>query len=200
MSSDAIEGEPSYLEANPIFSPSMPTLDVSSEPIFEPILNPNDPSYALSPQSHDDPWNPLRQPKHRNHEGHKEDQEEQQQWLEDIKNVCVVAIEWMDEALDEINPRVTNQWEILDNKTSNECHRHGMMETMFSPIDIHEETPLEIEKEDLISERGSYFMNTSSNPCSYEKYPESIGLSNIATHKIFNPLILLIHQDFERWL
>ena len=34
MSSDAIEGEPSHLEANPIFSPSMPTLDVSSEPIF----------------------------------------------------------------------------------------------------------------------------------------------------------------------
>ena len=32
MSSDAIEGEPSHLEANPIFSPSMPTLDVSSEP------------------------------------------------------------------------------------------------------------------------------------------------------------------------
>ena len=60
MSSDAIEGESSYLEANPIFSPSMPTLDVSSEPIFQPILDPNDPSYALSPQSHDDPRNPLR--------------------------------------------------------------------------------------------------------------------------------------------
>ena len=34
MSSDSIEGEPSHLEATPIFSPSMPTLDVSSEPIF----------------------------------------------------------------------------------------------------------------------------------------------------------------------
>ena len=34
ISRNAIEGEPSYLEANPIFSPSMPTLDVSSEPIF----------------------------------------------------------------------------------------------------------------------------------------------------------------------
>ena len=72
MSSDAIEGEPSYLEANPIFS-SMPILDVSSEPIFQPILDLDDPSYALSPQSHNDPRNPLRQPKHRNHEGHKED-------------------------------------------------------------------------------------------------------------------------------
>ena len=67
MSSETIEGEPSYLEAIPIFSPSMSTLDVSSEPIFQPILDPNDPSYALSPKSHDDPRNPLRQPKHRSH-------------------------------------------------------------------------------------------------------------------------------------
>jgi len=49
MSSDAIEGEPSHLEANPIFSPSMPTLDVLFEPISQPILNPDEPSYALSP-------------------------------------------------------------------------------------------------------------------------------------------------------
>jgi hypothetical protein len=45
----------------------------------------------------------------------------------------------MDEVLDKINPRVTNPWEILDNKESNKCHRHGMMETMLSPTDIHEE-------------------------------------------------------------
>ena len=73
-----------------------------------------------------------------------------------------------------------------------------MMETMFLPIDIHEETTLELEKEDDIDEHGSYLMNTSSNPCSYEKSPELIGLSNIATHEIFNPLILLVHKDFER--
>ena len=73
-----------------------------------------------------------------------------------------------------------------------------MMETMFLPIDIHKETPLEIEKEDFISEHGSYFMNISSNPCSYEKSPEPIGLSNIATHEIFNPLILSVHKDFAR--
>ena len=86
----------------------------------------------------------------------------------------------------------------LDNKTSNECHRHGMMETMFLPIDIHEETPLELEKEDDIDKHGSYFMSTSSNPCSHEKSPELIGLSNIVTHEIFNPLILLVHKNFER--
>jgi hypothetical protein len=73
-----------------------------------------------------------------------------------------------------------------------------MMETMFLPIDIHKETPLELEREDEIDEHGSYFMSTSSNPCLHEKSPKSIGLSNIATHKIFNPLVLPIHKDFER--
>jgi len=57
-SSDDIEGEMSHL-ANPIFS-SMTTLDVLSKPISQPILDPDDPSYALSPKSHDDPRNPLR--------------------------------------------------------------------------------------------------------------------------------------------
>jgi hypothetical protein len=64
MFSDAVEGEPSHLEANSVFSPSMPTLDVLSL-ISQPILNPDDPSYALSPKYHDDPRKPLRQPKHR---------------------------------------------------------------------------------------------------------------------------------------
>jgi hypothetical protein len=51
----------------------MPTLDVLSKP----ILSLDDPSYILSPKSHDDPRNPLRYPKHRSHEDNKEDQEEQ---------------------------------------------------------------------------------------------------------------------------
>ena len=73
-----------------------------------------------------------------------------------------------------------------------------MMETMFPPIDIHEETPLELEKKDDINEHGSYFMNTSSNPCSHERSSESIGLSNFTTHEIFNPLILHVYINFER--
>jgi hypothetical protein len=77
MSSNAIEGEPSHLEVNPIFSPSMSTLDVLSKPISQPILDPDDPSYAFSLKSHDDPRNSLRHPKHRSHEDHKDDQEEQ---------------------------------------------------------------------------------------------------------------------------
>jgi hypothetical protein len=95
MASDATEGELSHLESTPIFSPSMHLINVS----FKPMLDLDDPSYALSPEPHDDPRNPLRQPKHRNYEGSKEDQEEQRQWLEDIKNSCVIASkEWLDEA------------------------------------------------------------------------------------------------------
>ena len=83
----------------------------------------------------------------------------------------------LEEALDKINPRVTNPREILD---------------------IHQESTLELEKEDDINKHGSYFMNTSSNPCSHEKSPKSIGLSNIATHEIFNSLLLPVHKDFKR--
>ena len=82
----------------------------------------------------------------------------------------------LEEALDKINPRVTNP---------------------RKNFDIHEESTLEPEKEDGINEHGSYFMNTSSNPCSHEKSLEQIDLS-IATNEIFNPLILPVHKDFER--
>ena len=64
----------------------MPTLDVLSEPISQHILDSDDPSYALSPKSYDDPRNPLIQQKYRSHEDHKDDQEEQWQWLECIKS------------------------------------------------------------------------------------------------------------------
>jgi hypothetical protein len=104
----------------------------------------------------------------------------------------------LEEALNETNPIDTNPWEILDNKTFDECHRHEMIETNLLPIDIHKETPLEFEKEDYINKHGSYFMSTSSNTYSYEKSPDLIGLSNITTHKIFNPLILPSHKKIER--
>ena len=82
----------------------------------------------------------------------------------------------LEEALEKITSRVSNPRKILQ---------------------IQEETSLELEKEDDIDEHGSYFMNTSSNPCSHEKSPELISLSTIA-HEIFNPLILPVHKDFER--
>jgi hypothetical protein len=80
----------------------------------------------------------------------------------------------LEEAVDKINSRVTNPREILDNKMTNKCHKHGIIETMFSHIDIHEESTLELKKEDNINEHGSYFINILVNPCSYEKSPKSI--------------------------
>ena len=94
----------------------------------------------------------------------------------------------LEEALDKINLRVTNPREILD---------------------IHEESTLELEKEDDINEHGSYFMKISSNPCSCEKTPESSCLSktpkssclsNIATCEIFNPLIFPLINFLKGWL
>jgi hypothetical protein len=76
MPSDAIEGEPSHLGVNSIFSPSMPTLEVSPKPISQPILDPNDPSYTLSPKSHNDPRNPRTQPNHRSRENHMDNKQE----------------------------------------------------------------------------------------------------------------------------
>jgi hypothetical protein len=73
MLSDAIEGERNHLESTPIFSPSMPSPDVNFKPIFKPILDPYDSSYAPSPKTHDDLRNPSTHPTHRNHLDHKGD-------------------------------------------------------------------------------------------------------------------------------
>jgi hypothetical protein len=72
------------------------------------------------------------------------------------------------------------------------------METKFLPMDIYEESPLELEKEDyVIDGHGSYIMNISSNSCLNEKSPKLIGLST-TTHEIFSPLILSVPKEFER--
>jgi len=74
MTSDAIEGEPSHLGINSIFSHSMPILNV-----FEPILLPNKSFYAPSTKLHNDTRNPSRHPKNRSHEDYRNTFEEQQQ-------------------------------------------------------------------------------------------------------------------------
>jgi hypothetical protein len=89
--SDAIEGEQSHMETTFIFSPFVPTSYIE----YEPILDPYDSFYALSPELPDDPRKPFRYPTHRNHQDHRE---EQHLWLESIKKLCAIAIEWMDKA------------------------------------------------------------------------------------------------------
>jgi hypothetical protein len=117
----------------------MPTLDIK----FKPILDPYDSSYAPSPETHDDPRNPSTHPMHRNHLDHKGDREEQHQWLKSIKNLCDIAIEWVDKALYETNLR-GNIREILD---------------------IYDKSTLEVENDGDFNEQGIYFINTLSSPC-----------------------------------
>ena len=102
---DAIEGEQSHLEATHISSPSMPTQDTKIELIFNTILGLYESSCVLSLETHDDPRDPQSHPNPRNHQDHRE---EQHQWLVSIKNLYAIAIEWMDKAIDETNPRDNN--------------------------------------------------------------------------------------------
>jgi len=74
----AMEGGPSHLGINFIFSPSMPLLNVF-EPISKPILDPNKSFYAPSTKLHNNPRNPSRHPKNRSHEDYRNTLEEQQQ-------------------------------------------------------------------------------------------------------------------------
>jgi hypothetical protein len=79
----------------------------SKNPSLNPsltLINPND----LSPKPHNNTRNPSKHPTYRNHLDHKEDQKEQHQWLESIKNLCAIVIEWMDEAIDKTNLRDNN--------------------------------------------------------------------------------------------
>jgi hypothetical protein len=176
MLSDAIEGERNHLESTPIFSPSMPSPNVKFEPIFKPILDPYDSPYALPPKTHGDPRNPPRYLTYRNHLDHKKDREEQHQWLKGIKNLCAITIECVDKALYETSSR-GNPREILD---------------------IYGESSLEARNDGDFNKQGSNFIKTPSNPCSYEISPDSLSLSNIAPHEIFNPLMPLVPKNFER--
>jgi len=49
-----------------------------------------------------------------------------------------------------------------------------------------------------INEHGIYFIATSFALCSYATSSKSIGLSNITTFEISNPLFLYIYKNFKR--
>ena len=61
------------------------------------------------------------------------------------------------------------------------------------------ETPnIQIEDEDNINEHGIYFIATSFTKCSYATSSQPIGLTNIMTFEISNPLFLSIYKNFKR--
>jgi len=172
-SSDAIVGEQNHIEDNPIFSPSMPTLDDLYEPTIQPILDPDESYSALSPKPLDDPRKPSTHIILMNILDHQEDQEEQHQWLKSIKTRYAIAIEYVDEALYKTNLK-GNPRDVLD---------------------IYDKSPLEVSNHRDFDEQGSYSINTSSSLCLYETPRNSIGLSNLFTFQISNPLILSIYKN-----
>jgi len=49
-----------------------------------------------------------------------------------------------------------------------------------------------------INEHGIYFIATSFTPCSYLISSQSIGLSDITTFKISNPIFISIYKNIKR--
>ena len=64
-------------------------------------------------------------------------------------------------------------------------------------LNCHKKESAPPKMEDFIDERGSYFLTIPSNPCSYEKSPESICNSTI-TCQIYNPFLISVHKNFKR--
>jgi len=128
------------------------------------------------PKPPDDSRNSSRYPMHRNHQNHIGDRGEQHPWVESIKNLCAIAIGWVDKALDKINSR----------------------DGPRKFLDIYDESLLEVENDGGFNEQGCYFINISYVPYSYEKSPDSLSLSHTTPHKIFNPFMLTVPKVFER--
>jgi hypothetical protein len=80
----------------------------------------------------------------------------------------------------------------------NEYHRHGMMETMFLPIDIHKETTLESKQEDNVNEHEAISL-TPHQICAHMRNLLNQLVSLTLPHtRSSTPLILPVHKDFKR--
>ena len=64
-------------------------------------------------------------------------------------------------------------------------------------LNCHQKESAPPKMKDFIDEHGSYFLTIPSNPCSYEKSPESICNSTI-TCQIYNPFLISVHKNFKR--
>jgi len=110
-------------------------------------------------------------------------------WLE--------CVEWMDkkEALMDFDIGSISDVESL---TLLEYEIHPSIEEDIDGTNPRETLNIQIRDEDNIKEHGIYFIPTSFAPCSYKTSSQSIGLSNITTFEISNPLFLFIYKNFKR--
>ena len=84
----------------------------------------------------------------------------------ELKSISLINITHpsLEESFRRDQLRDINSWEILENKMSNKCHRHEIIETNLLPIDNHEETSLEFEKGHHIVEHVKYFIKHPIRP------------------------------------
>ena len=75
---------------------------------------------------------------------------------------------------------------------------HPTTEEDIGETNPRETLNIQIGDKDNINEHGIYFIATSFTPCSYATSSQSIGLSNITTFEISNPLFLSIYKNFKR--
>jgi len=104
-------------------------------------------------------------------------------WLE--------CVEWMDkeEALMDSDFGSISNGELL---TPFEDEIHPTTKEDIGETNPGESPNIQIRDEGNINEHGIYFIATSFTPCSYATSSQSIGLSNITTFEISNPLFLSI--------
>jgi len=134
---------------------------------------------------------------HKSHQDHKDDREEQHQWLEGIKNPCAITIKWMDKEkalMDSGFGSISNG----EFSTPFEDEIHPTTEEDIGDTSLGETPNIQIGDEDNINEHGIYFIATSFTPCSYATPSQYIGLSNLTTFEISNPLFLFIYKNFKR--
>jgi len=106
-------------------------------------------------------------------------------------------VEWMDkeEALmDSDFCSISN----VESLTPFEDEIHPTTEEDIGETNLGETLNIQIEDEDNINGHGIYFIATSFTPCSYATSSQSIGLSNITTFEISNPIFLSIYKNFKR--
>ena len=73
---------------------------------------------------------------------------------------------------------------------------HPTKEEYIGETNLRETPNIQIGDENNINEHGIYFKSISFTPCSYATSSQSIGLSNITTFEISNPLFLSIYKNF----
>jgi len=174
------------------------------------ILDFRDSSYPCPFKSDDDPNNPSRRSNHRSHKDHEDDMSSSviEGELSHIENsntspFLITSSKWLEcvEWMDKEEALMYSDFGSISNGkflTPFEGEIHPTTEEDIDETNLGETPNIQIGDEDNINKHGIYFIATSFTPCSYATSSQTIGLSNITTFKISNPLFLSIYKNFKR--